>query len=166
MARILLVDDEEDIRNMLLAALKRRGHKVEVAASADEATKLASNRNYDVAVIDYVLPGKRGLDLLQELRRHQPFIKSIIISGQIDHDILDSGELEKQLKERVAADRYLPKPTSIESLERAIDEILRPAADGNWQKMAADAIAAKKVKSRHVKDMDRTLRKARKKPKR
>jgi DNA-binding NtrC family response regulator len=164
LARILLIDDEEDIRNMLLAALKRKGHKVDVAASADEATKLAASRDYDIAVIDYVLPGKRGLELLHELRGRQPFLRSIIISGQIDHDVLDAGEVEKQLSERIAADRYLPKPTTIEGLERAIQEISQPAADGNWQRMAADALAAKKVKGKHVKDMERTLRKARKTP--
>jgi DNA-binding NtrC family response regulator len=151
---------------MLLAALKRKGHKVDIAASAEEATKLAASRNYDIAVIDYVLPGKRGLDLLHEMRRRHPFLKSIIISGQIDHDVLDAGEVEKQLSERIAADRYLPKPTTIESLERAIQEISKPAEDGNWQKMAADAVAAKRVKGKHVKDMDRALRKARRKPKR
>src|SRR6266571_4939644 len=116
MARILLVDDELDVRNMFVDALKLKGHNVDAAASADEAMKLAAKQSYEVAVIDYVLPGKRGLDLLQDLRGNQKFLRSIIISGQIDHDVLDAAALEKQLKERIAADRYLPKPTSIDSL--------------------------------------------------
>src|SRR5450759_2913230 len=121
MARILLVDDEKDIRDMFFDALKLHGHQVDVAASAEEAMKHAASRSYEVAVIDYVLPDKRGLDLLQDLRGRQPFLRSSIISGQIDHDVLDAGELEKKLKERIAADRYLPKPTSVEGLVQAID---------------------------------------------
>jgi DNA-binding response OmpR family regulator len=116
-------------------------------------------------VIDYVLPDKRGLDLLQDLRRRQPFLRSIIISGQIDHDVLNAGELEKTLKERIAADRYLTKPTDIETLVRAIDEVLKPAAAGDWKQMASDAVAAQDVRKKHVKEMDRALLKARKKPK-
>lgn len=164
MARVLLIDDEEDIRAMLLAGLKLRGHKVDVAASAEEAMQLAGKNDYEVAVVDYVLPGKRGLDLLRDLKRKNPFLRSVVMSGQIDHDVLNAGELEKQLKERIAADRYLPKPTSIEGLSNAIDEVLQPAKNGNWKRMAADAVASDRVKTKHVKQMDRALRKARKKP--
>jgi DNA-binding NtrC family response regulator len=163
MARILLVDDEPDIRTMLVDALKLRGHTIDAAAGADAALKLAAKNNYEVAVIDYVLPGKRGLDLLQDLRKLQPFLRSIIISGQVDHDVLSAADLEKQLKERIAADRYLPKPTNVDDLTRVIAEILQPAAQGNWQQLAADAVAAKAVKGKSVKEMDKKLRKANKK---
>ncbi len=165
MARILLVDDEQDVRNMLRDALKLRKHNVDTAASAEEAIKLAGDRSYDVAVVDYVLPGKRGLELLHDLRERQPFMRSIIISGQIDHDALDASDLEKQLNDRIAADRYLSKPTSIDTLSRAIDDVLKPATDGDWKKMASNAVASQKVRAKHVKDMDRVLRGARKKPK-
>lgn len=164
MAKILLVDDEKDVREMLRDALKLRGHSVDIAASAEDALKLARDRTYDVAVVDYVLPGKKGLDLVHELRERQPFMRSIIISGQIDHDALDAAELEKQLKDRIAADRYLSKPTSIETLSQAIVDVTKPATDGDWKKMASNAMAGKKVKAKHVKDMNRVLSKARKKP--
>jgi DNA-binding response OmpR family regulator len=163
MARVLIVDDEQDVRQMMHDALRLRGHVVDVAASPDEAIGLASNNSYEVAIIDYVLPGKRGLELLHELRKRDPFLRAIIISGQIDHDVLDSSTLERELKERVAADRYLAKPAMIEDLERAIQEVLRPSAAGSWQQMASDAVAAHEVKRKQVQDMDRKLRKAKKK---
>jgi DNA-binding NtrC family response regulator len=163
MARILLVDDEADIRAMLVDALKLRGHTIDVATGAEDAIKLASKNNYEVAVIDYVLPGKRGLDLLQDLRKQQPFLRSIIISGQVDHDVLSVADLEKQLNERIAADRYLSKPTNVEDLTRVIADVLQPAAQGNWQQLAADAVAAKAVKGKSVREMDKKLRKAKKK---
>ena len=162
MARILLVDDEPDVRLMLRDALKLRGHSVNMASGSDQALKLAKDNNYEVAIIDYVLPGKRGLDLLQELRGLQPFLRSIIISGQIDHEVLDAVELEKQLKEQIAADRYLPKPISTDGLNRAIQEVLSMAADVDWQQMAAAAVAGQEVSRKQVKAMDRSLRKARK----
>jgi DNA-binding NtrC family response regulator len=163
-ARILLVDDEQDIRDMFAQALTRAGHKVEVAASAKEAMELATKRTFDVAVIDFVLPGKRGLDLLQELRKSRPFLRSVIISGQIDHDVLDASDLEKQLKDRIAADRYLPKPTRFEDLQAAIEELMAPSTKGDWKELAANAAAAQSVRSKEVKDMDRAMRKARKRP--
>lgn len=165
MARILLVDDEADIRAMLSDALRLRGHAIDVAANAAEAMNLAEHNNYEVAVIDYVLPGKRGLDLLQELREKQPFLRSIVISGQVDHDVLNASDLEKQLRERLAADRYLPKPTNVDDLHRVIGEILTPAAQGDWQRLAADAVAAKAVKGKAVREMDKKLRKAKGKKK-
>lgn len=165
MPRLLLVDDEDDIRNMLRDALVLRGHEVDVAASAAAALELAKTTTYDVAIIDYVLPGKRGLDLLHELRARHPFLRSIIISGQIDHDVLDARAVETQLKERIAADRYLPKPTTVDSLARAVDEVLEPTREGNWKRMAADAVVTQDVRTKDVRAADRTLRKHRKKRK-
>jgi DNA-binding NtrC family response regulator len=164
-ARVLLVDDEEDIRNMLRDALVLRGHEVHVAASAPAAIELAKTATYDVAISDYVLPGRRGLDLLHDLRKQQPFLRWIIISGQIDHDILDARAVERQLKERVAADRYLPKPASVDSLASAIEQVLEPTKEGNWKQMAADAVATQKVRAKDVRAADKTLRKHRKKRK-
>lgn len=165
MARLLLVDDEEDVRAMLRAALVRRGHEVDVAANSAAALDLAKTTAYDVAIIDYVLPGMRGLDLLRELRKRHPFLRSIIISGQIDHDVLDAKEVEKQLKERVVADRYLPKPASVDTLVEAVDEVVQPAKESDWKRMATDAVATQEVTAKDVREVDRTLRKNRKKPK-
>jgi DNA-binding NtrC family response regulator len=150
---------------MLRDALVLRGHEVDAAASAAAALELAKVTTYDVAIIDYVLPGKRGLDLLHELRARHPFLRSIIISGQIDHDVLDAAAVETQLKERIAADRYLPKPASVDSVVRAIDEVLEPTREGNWKRMAADAVARQDVRAKDIRAVDRTLRKHRKKRK-
>jgi len=120
MAKILLVDDEADIRTMLRDSLLLNGHEVALAESAEMAVELAKENAFDIAVIDYVLPGTRGLDLLRQLQKISPFLKSIIVSGQIDHDTLNANDLERELKERIAADRYLPKPVAGPDL---LDEI-------------------------------------------
>jgi DNA-binding response OmpR family regulator len=164
MARILLVEDEEDIRNMLRDALTLAGHEVDPAGSSAEALALAGDNPYEIAVIDYVLPGMRGLDLLRELHRVHPFMRSIIMSGQIDHDDLDADELEKQLRDRLAADRYLPKPVPGPDLLRAVNELSREGTAVDWKKVAGDAIGTQKVKAKEVRAMDRTLKKLRRKP--
>jgi len=165
MARILLVEDEQDIRNMLRDALHLKNHEVDCAADASEALDLSQLSSYDLAIIDYVLPGMRGLDLLQELRRQNPFLRSIIISGEIDHDILDSREVEKQLKERIATDRYLAKPVSGDSLNRAIEEVLTAVKGGqlDWKKVATDRLTVRGVKKKDVREIDKALKKNRKK---
>lgn len=163
MARILLVDDEEDVRVALAEALTLAGHHVDTAASASEALSLADSTTYSVAVIDYVLPGKKGLDLLHSLRAKDPFIRSIIISGQIDHDVLDAAEVEKQLRNQIAADRYLSKPTSVSNLLSSIEEVLQSSSAGDWQQMAEHAVSAHAVTKKKVGEADRNLRAIRKK---
>jgi CheY-like chemotaxis protein len=164
MAQILIVDDEADIREMLRDALLLHGHEIDLAESSDAAIALAKEKPFDIAVIDYVLPGMRGLDLLVELHKLNPFLRAIIISGQIDHDDLNANELEQQLKERIAADRYLPKPVSGPDLLHAIDDLYQPGAKIDWKKVAGDAVATQKVKSKDVRALDRTMKKSRRKP--
>jgi len=162
-ARLLLVDDEADIREMLRDALAFRGHDVEVADSATKAIALAETKAYDVAIVDYVLPGMRGLDLLHRLHLINRFMRSVVMSGQLDHDVVEANELEKQLKEKIAADRYLPKPVAVETLNAAIEELCIASREANWKKLAADARDASKVKAKNVRDMDKKLSKSKKK---
>src|SRR4051812_33585477 len=109
MAHVLLVDDETDTLDSLGRALTLLGHSVDTAASSEKAIEFADRRgySYDVAIVDYLLPGMRGLELVRKLREHNAFLRSIIISGQVDHETLTPLELERQLKEEVAIDRYL-----------------------------------------------------------
>lgn len=165
MARILLVEDEKDIREMLRDALHLRHHQVDCAETAPAALELSKKTSYEVAIIDYVLPGMRGLDLLQKLRQDNPFLRSIIISGEIDHDVLDRKEVERQLKERIAADRYLPKPVSQDRLIQMIDEVLAPTSGNqiDWKRISADSVAIRRVKTKDIREMDKALNKNRRK---
>jgi two-component system phosphate regulon response regulator PhoB len=166
-ARILLVDDERDIREMLRDALVLRHHSVDLAESGEAALKLVKNTPpHDIAIIDYVLPGIRGLELLHELRKTNRFLRSIMISGQIDHDTIDTVELEKQLKEQVAVEIYLSKPVSVKRLVEAIQILSSPVSGDHvdWQKLAEHALETRRVKAKHVANMEKTLDKKRRKP--
>lgn len=165
MIRVLLVDDEADIRSVLSEGLRLHGYTVDTANAADEALALARHTGYDVAIVDFVLPGTRGLELTHELRKHSPFLRTIIISGQIDHGVIDPREVQKQLEEEIAADRYLAKPVSVQSVVEALAELTAELNRGDidWKGLATRVAASKKVKAANVRQMDETLAKKRKK---
>jgi len=69
MARLLLVDDDNNIRQLYSLMLSEEGHDVEVAASASEAEKKLTYNNYDLLLLDIKLKNECGLDLLQKIRQ-------------------------------------------------------------------------------------------------
>jgi DNA-binding response OmpR family regulator len=75
MFRVLLVDDEPSIRLTMAEFLKRAGYNVITAADFESASILGS-ANIDVAVVDINLPGRSGVELLQEINRREPYVPS------------------------------------------------------------------------------------------
>ncbi|QDU89991.1 Photosynthetic apparatus regulatory protein RegA [Pirellulimonas nuda] len=78
---ILVVDDDELLRERLARALVRRGLSVRAAEGADEALELAAASAPDLAVLDLKMPGRSGLELLPELLRVSPKTKVVILTG-------------------------------------------------------------------------------------
>jgi len=70
MADILIVDDEKNLRWSLRLALEERGHQVDEAASGEECLEMLRERARDLVFLDVRLPGRDGMDILQEVRRH------------------------------------------------------------------------------------------------
>ncbi len=107
---ILVVDDEEAQRKVLAGFLRKRGYGILTAASVDEALDLARVKTIDLVLTDLRMPGRTGLDLVQDLRGVNPEIPVVVITafGTVDSavDALKSG----------AAD-YLTKPVDLDELE-------------------------------------------------
>lgn len=104
---ILVVDDEETIRNVVAEALQEQGYKVQTAANAVEALRVCDQAAFDLALIDMKMPGAMdGLGLLKEIRRKWPYMVVIVLTG---YGTLDSaiGAL------RQGAYDYLAKPASL-----------------------------------------------------
>lgn len=81
-AVILLVDDEELVRNATAEMLRELGHEVVEAASASGALALVEDRpDIEVIVTDYLMPGTRGNELIEQVRKLRPDIKTILITG-------------------------------------------------------------------------------------
>jgi CheY-like chemotaxis protein len=86
---ILLVDDQRDILRLLRSALNTIGHELNIieAPSGEEAMLEASRRQIDLLVVDYLLPGMNGIELMHKVRLRQPEVKVILITGLSDRKV-------------------------------------------------------------------------------
>jgi signal transduction histidine kinase len=80
-ARVLVIDDEPGLRQMLLFSLQKRGYEVACAANGAEALTLAAEKPIDVAVCDVMMPGQNGIEVLSILKSRYPTMEIIIATG-------------------------------------------------------------------------------------
>ena len=120
MKRILLVDDDEQVREILRKRLLKSGFEVLEAMDAEAALHLFHNSPVDAVITDLVMPGKGGQALIQELRAADPDVRIVAISGALDQDV------PALLAEayRLGALRTLPKPFTSEQLLDSIDSVM------------------------------------------
>ncbi|UCE23885.1 MAG: response regulator, partial [Candidatus Zixiibacteriota bacterium] len=85
MPRILIIDDEENIRTSLKSALERRGHSIVTAENIEQGRQYAA-AGFDVILLDIILPDGNGLDLLKELLEQDSRQIIVMISGHADID--------------------------------------------------------------------------------
>ena len=115
MSRILVVDDDAGLREVLRSLLVRIGHEVETAVDGTEALSRAVSADYDAAVVDYQIPPPNGLDVLNRLRDIQPKCVRLLMSGTLDlpvvEDAVNRGEIA----------RVIRKPFDRESFITALD---------------------------------------------
>lgn len=119
-ARILLVEDEEAVRAFAGRALTARGYKVYEAASGSEALDLMSgiSKPIDLVISDVVMPGMDGPTLMRELRRRQPDLKIIFVSGYAED------AFERHLSPDEKNFTFLPKPFSLKELATTVKATL------------------------------------------
>lgn len=111
---ILLVDDEPAIREVFSHFLERRGHKVVTVGSGSQALKSAANVEFDVIILDNVLPDIAGLDLVHPLREHAPHSKIFLLTGA------GGSDTEARAAE-VGIHMYLSKPIRAAALIEVIE---------------------------------------------
>ncbi len=115
--RILLIDDQPDVRESVSDMLKALGHEVTVAADGQQGLELIQQGAFDVVLTDLRMPGLDGLDVAKRARSIQPEIPVVLLTGR--------GTLfENAEPEAVAV--VLPKPPTLHSLSEAI---IRAATD-------------------------------------
>lgn len=81
MGSILIIDDEEDIRDALQMVLESVGHDVKTASNGNEAVELQRKEPADLIITDIIMPGKDGVDTIKEIQQDFPGIRIIAISG-------------------------------------------------------------------------------------
>jgi CheY-like chemotaxis protein len=119
--RILVVDDEPEIRNMLHESLTRAGYDVFEAPDGKEAIEMLRRQAYDVVISDILMPEKDGLEVIMYLQRENPMTKCIAISSPSNRVFLQSAQL-------LGATRVVEKPFTLAEIENAVRDLLQPAS--------------------------------------
>jgi len=127
--RILVVDDEADVRQVLRTALEGRGYRVDEAASGEEALARLASRRYDLLLLDLRMEGMNGVGVMERVRLSRPDLPIIILTGY--------ATLESAIAAvRCGAADYLMKPVSVHEIARAVRRALQqteprgPESDG------------------------------------
>ena len=162
--RILIVDDEKQVLQATARALRLAGNTVHPASNAVEALKACEGHSFDVVVLDFMMPGVDGLELLARIRKIQPHVRSIIISGKLDAGASET-EITSQLRESVEADVFLHKPLSGPKLVGAIEELMASDIPSDWREIASNLAKASGIKIGRARKAAKTLKKLSKKGK-
>jgi DNA-binding NtrC family response regulator len=122
MGRIMIVEDDEAVRELLREILKRAGHEVVAAGNGKEAIALYQDNpdTADLVITNILMPEKEGLEMIQEMRRDDPGIKIIAISGGGQIGPADYLEIAR----RFGATRTFSKPFDRKELLAAVEELL------------------------------------------
>jgi DNA-binding response OmpR family regulator len=118
--RILVIDDDEQIRELLTYYLHAKGYEASTAPDGNRGLKAFQNEPADLVIVDLIMPEKEGLETIQELKALEPHVKIIAISGGMRGGTLDFLPAALQL----GAMKIFPKPFDIDALGEAIRELL------------------------------------------
>jgi two-component system OmpR family response regulator len=116
--RVLVVDDEPDLADLVSTALRFDGCRTATAGDADEAMRVARDLRPDIAVLDMMLPGDDGVTLLGRLRAEHPDLPAVFLTARGDTRDRIAGL-------RAGADDYIAKPFSLEELLARLQAVLR-----------------------------------------
>ena len=118
MARILIVEDDRAIALGLRLNLRRDGHEVRMAPDGETGLAMGLQPDVDLIVLDVMLPGRNGFDILKELRRRGSQASVLMLTAK-------SNESDKILGLRLGADDYLAKPFGLGELLARVEALLR-----------------------------------------
>jgi len=116
--RILLVDDEQIVRQTLGDYLRESGHRVNEACDGLEAVRSIEARDHDLALVDVRMPGMDGFDLLAKAEGLRPEMPVVTITGHADMEVAIQAL-------RLGAADFLPKPVKLEELDAVLEKCLR-----------------------------------------
>ena len=116
--RILLVDDDENVRPVLAESLRLAGYQVDEAANGASGLELIKSQRYAAAVIDFLMPGMNGAQMAREARQIQPGLPIVFVSGYSDTLALDA----------IYDAIIIRKPFELEKLHHALASLSEPMA--------------------------------------
>lgn len=120
--KVLLVDDEKDFVDTLSERLQVRDFDVTTALNGDEALSLVQDKDFDVVILDVLMPGKDGIETLREIKSLRPLAQVIMLTGNATVDTAIQGM-------KLGAYDYLMKPTETKDLVEKIDKAFKVKAE-------------------------------------
>ena len=120
MARILIIEDAADFRVSCREMLEGEGYEVIEAANGVEGLGLLENETVDLIITDIVMPEKGGIETIIDIRKNQPDVKIIAISGVVPTD----SEVLLRLAQQYKVSRVIGKPIQFKELFETIDGLL------------------------------------------
>jgi two-component system, OmpR family, phosphate regulon response regulator PhoB len=120
MAKVLIVEDEDDIRSVLEYNVTEKGHTVFAAANGNDGLRLAREKKPDLVLLDLMLPDIHGTEVCKTLRADKAFadLKIIILTAKGE-------EIDRVVGFELGADDYVVKPFSVRELMLRVEAILR-----------------------------------------
>jgi len=119
MSHVLVVEDETDVRDLLILHLKREGYEVTAFEDSEKALAACARQSFDLFILDWMLPGMSGLDLCKALRTNLG-MKAPILMLTARADTMD-----KVLGLEIGADDYLTKPFEVREFVARVRALLR-----------------------------------------
>ncbi|MCI5164437.1 MAG: response regulator [Candidatus Electrothrix sp. AX5] len=120
MRKILVIDDDEQIRKLLYQVMEQAGFEVQVAADGRKGLSLFEESFYDLVITDLIMPEQEGIETITFLRKNYPQVKIIAISG--------GGRIGPEtylpLSLELGANLAFAKPFSIDQITNAVKELL------------------------------------------
>ncbi|HEX6743162.1 MAG TPA: response regulator transcription factor [Solirubrobacteraceae bacterium] len=131
--RILLVEDERGIADFVERALRAQGHAVEVAADGVEGGQRAVGSDLDLVILDVMLPGRSGLEILEEIRAVKPALPVIMLTARAE-------VADKVAGLDAGATDYMTKPFSVEELLARVRAHLRTPVQAETTRLSVAGI--------------------------
>jgi two-component system, OmpR family, response regulator len=116
--KLLVIEDEKKIANLLLKGLKEQGYAVDICHDGNEGLERATKQPYDVIILDIMLPGRDGLSVLRTLRERKVTTPVMILTAR--------GELTERVEGlNLGADDYLAKPFAMDEMLARLRALMR-----------------------------------------
>lgn len=124
-SNILVVDDEEQLRDMLVTILEDEDYQVDSAEDGVAALELLKSKKYDLLATDLFMPNMNGFDLIKECQKSFPTTKIIMFCGGGDELEAEHGQTHVKYKnQHITVDLFLKKPWSLKELLPKLEDIL------------------------------------------
>lgn len=136
--KVLIVEDETDIANLIQVHLTELDIDSDICAHGQKALELALNQNYQLVMLDVMLPGINGLDICRQLRQTKPLQAILMLTSK-------TSETDRVLGLELGADDYMTKPFSIPELQARIRTQLRRVHALNDRNSETSSQATKQV---------------------